>query len=50
MVRRGLKTLLTGGLARAAALSRGLAAQVEACRRARQPVGMAGSWSGLPMV
>jgi len=40
-VRRGLKTLLTGGLARAAALSRGLAAQVEACRRARQPVGMA---------
>jgi Zn-dependent protease with chaperone function len=39
-VRRGLKTLLTGGLARAALLSRGLAAQVEVCRRARQPAGM----------
>jgi Zn-dependent protease with chaperone function/tetratricopeptide (TPR) repeat protein len=40
-VRRGLKTLLNGGLVRAAQLSRGLAAQVEACRRARQSPGMA---------
>ncbi len=41
LVQRGLKTVLNGGLVRAASLSRGLAAQVEACRRARRSVGMA---------
>jgi Zn-dependent protease with chaperone function/tetratricopeptide (TPR) repeat protein len=40
-VRRGLKTLLNGGLVRAAQLSRGLATQVEACRRVRQSAGTA---------
>ncbi|HEV7928214.1 MAG TPA: M48 family metalloprotease, partial [Verrucomicrobiae bacterium] len=41
LVQRGLKTVLNGGLVRAASLSRSLAAQVEACRRARQPAGLA---------